>query len=80
MHIAPPNTIVYVQVYEFLHDFVVEILGNTSQLIRSGHTPGQPALQPAGPACRPVHRIRDRLARSVVRLDRPVRRLAQFFA
>jgi hypothetical protein len=80
MHILHSIAIVYIQVYEFLHEFVVENLGNTSQVDRSGHQPGQPASQPAGPACRPVNRIGNRLVRSAVRLDRPVRQIAQFFA
>ena len=68
MHILHSIAIVYVQVYEFLHDFVVEILGNISQIrqIRSparstglsngrlGVPPGQPDRQPARPVCRPV--------------------------
>ncbi|KAK1646456.1 hypothetical protein QYE76_064261 [Lolium multiflorum] len=41
--------------------------------------PGRPAYQPAGPAHRPVNRTDNRLVRSVVRSDRPLRRLAQLF-
>ena len=68
MHILHSIAIVYIQVYEFLHDFVVEILGNISQIRqtrsparstglstgRPGVPPGQPDWQPARPVCRPV--------------------------
>ncbi|KAK1647028.1 hypothetical protein QYE76_064833, partial [Lolium multiflorum] len=41
--------------------------------------PGRPASQPAGPAPCPVNRMDNRLVRSTVRSDRPLRRLAQLF-
>jgi hypothetical protein len=80
MHIFHSTAIVYVQVYEFLHVFVVEFLGKPNKSTEPGPRPGQPAVQPAGLARSPVNRMADRPVRSLVRLDRTIRRVAQFFA
>jgi hypothetical protein len=60
--------------------FVVEILGKSHKSTGSGAWPGQPASQPAGPARGQVDRMADRDIRSLLRLDRIVRRITQFFA